>query len=164
MSANVVNQVAYLRTSRNFPEDLRQLTVEVNKVYIDIANAVNERTISIFPTNRPAITGESWFVDRNRRQQGFRQVYTFTSTANIPHGINFDEVFSFVRCWGTYTDSATGNWYGIIHGTTVAIPGQITFYLTPGVSPTFGDIVFLLGAGAPPLTYGQIVLEWISDV
>lgn len=158
MSANVVNQVAYLRTSRSFPEDQRQLTIEVNKAYIDIANAVNERTISIFPTNRPAITGESWFVDRNRRQQGFRQVYTFTTTTSIAHGINFDEVYSFVRNWGEFTDSATGNWYGLIHGSNVAIAGQISFYLTPT------NIVFLTGGGAPPLTYGQIVLEWISDV
>jgi len=150
--------MAYLRTSRNFPEDLTQLTVEVNKSYVDIANAVNNRTISMFPTNRPAVNGESWFVDKNRRQQGLRQVYTFTTTANIPHNINLDEVFAFVRCWGEFTDSATNNWYGIINGSNVAIPGQISFYITPT------DIVFLLGVGAPPLTYGLIVLEWISDV
>ncbi len=158
MSSNVVNQVAYLKTSRNFPEDLKQLTVEINKTYLDIANAVNARTIGIFPVNRPAITGESWFVDKNRRQQGFRQVYVFTTTANIAHGINFDEVYAFVRNWGEYTDSATGNWYGLINGSNVAIAGQISFYLTPT------DIVFLTGAGASPLTSGQIVLEWISDV
>lgn len=158
MTANVVNQVAYLRTSRSFSQDIKQLTLEVGKSYIDIANAVNERTISIFPVNRPAINGESWFIDKNKRQQGFRQVYTFTTTANIPHGINFDEVFAFVRCWGTFTDSATGNWYGIIFGSTVAIAGQRSFFLTPT------NIVFLAGAGVPPLTYGQIVLEWISDV
>ncbi len=158
MSANVVNQVAFLRTSRNFPEELKQLTVEVNKAYIDIANTINARTIGIFPVNRPAITGESWFVDKNKRQQGFRQVYTFTTTVNIAHGINFDEVYAFVRNWGEFTDSATGNWYGLLHGSTIAIAGQRSFYLTPT------DIVFLAGAGAPPLTSGQIVLEWISDV
>lgn len=158
MSSNVINQVAYLRTSRSFPEDIDELTVELNKSYIDIANNVNARTIGLFPVNRPAITGESWFVEKNKRQQGFRQVYAFTTTANIPHGINFDEVYAFVRNWGEFTDSATGNWYGLIHGSTVSITGQRSFYLTPT------DIVFLAGAGAPPITYGTIVLEWISDV
>jgi hypothetical protein len=31
MSNNIVNQMPYLRTSRNFPVDLQQLVVEVNK-------------------------------------------------------------------------------------------------------------------------------------
>ena len=54
MSSNLINQVAYLRTSREFPEELHQLTVEINKTYVDIANAVNARVIGLFPTNRPA--------------------------------------------------------------------------------------------------------------
>jgi len=78
MSANVVNQVAYLRTTREFPEEIHQLSVEINKCYVDIASAVNNRTISIFPKNRPAVNGENWFIT-NQRQQGFRQIYTFTS-------------------------------------------------------------------------------------
>jgi len=154
MSSNVVNQVAYLRTTREFPEDNKQLSVEVNRAYVDIANAVNSRTISVFPTNRPAINGESWFFDKNQRQQGFRQIYTFTTTSAIPHGINFSNIGRFVRCWGEYTDGT--NWYGLIHASNVAIAGQITFYLTPT------NITFVTGAGAPALTSGTIVLEWLS--
>lgn len=149
-----MNQVAYLRTSRQFPPELEGLTVEVDKAYIDTANAINNRIISIFPTTRPAINGESWFITQNQKQQGFRQVYTFTTTANIAHGIDVTRISRFVRNWGEYTDGT--NWYGLIHGSNVAIPGQITFY----VSPT--NIVFLVGAGAPALTSGIIVLEWIS--
>lgn len=155
MSTNVVNQVAYLRTSRNFPVEVEQLTVEVNKAYVDTANAVNNRIISIFPTNRPAINGESWFIRNNQRQQGFRQVYVFTTTANIPHGINFATVDRFTRNFGEFTDGT--NWYGLINGSNVAIAGQISFYLTPT------DIVFLSGGGAPALTRGNIVLEWLSQ-
>lgn len=155
MSTNVVNQVAYLRTSREFPEELRQLTVEVSKSYIDIANAVNNRTISIFPVNRPAITGESWFIKKNQRQQTLRQVYQFTSTSPIDHKINFESVSRFTRTFGEYTDGT--NWYGLIPATSIAIAGQISFYLTPT------QIVFL-NSGAPALIDGTIVLEWLSDV
>ena len=63
MSQNVSNQVAFLRTTRNFPlDDPQQLSVEINRSYVDIANAVNTRTIGIFPTNMAAQGGESWFL------------------------------------------------------------------------------------------------------
>ena len=155
MSANIVNQVAYLRTTREFPEELQQLTVEVNKAYVDTANAINNRIISIFPTNRPAINGESWFLQNNARQQAFRQVYTFTTTANIAHNVNVVVPQQFVRCFGSYTDGT--NTYGLIFGTSVAVAGQILFYLTAT------DIVFVVGGGAPALTQGTIVLEWLSQ-
>lgn len=158
MSNNIVNQTPYLRTSRNFPVDLQQLVVEVNKSYIDTANAVNSRTISIFPTNRPAINGESWFLFNNQRQQAFRQIYTFTTTANIPHGVMVVDPAQFVRCFGTYTDGT--NSYGLIYGSNVAIPGQISFYITAT------NIVFVVGAGAPtidPDFPGVVVLEWLSQ-
>lgn len=156
MSSNVVNQVAFLRTSRNFPQDIQQLTVEVDKAYVDTANAVNNRTISIFPTTRAAINGESWFITNNQRQQGLRQVYTFTSTASIAHGIDFTKISRFTRNFGEFTDGT--NWYGLIHGSNIAIAGQISFYLTPT------NIVFVVGGGSPALTNGNIVLEWLSQV
>lgn len=155
MSTNVVNQVAYLRTSRNFPVEVEQLTVEVNKAYVDTANAVNNRIISLFPTNRPAITGESWFIVANQRQQTLRQVFRFTTTANILHGIQVIQPGQFVRCFGSYTDGV--NTYGLIFATSVAIAGQIGFYVTST------QIIFTVGGGAPALTSGTIVLEWLSQ-
>jgi hypothetical protein len=154
MSTNVINQIPYLRTSREFPEELKQLTVEVNKSYVDTANAVNNRIISIFPTSRPAINGESWFLSGNQKQQGFRQVYTFTSTASILHRITVVTPSQFIRCFGSYTDGT--NSYGLIFASTVAIAGQISFYITST------SIVFVSGGGAPVLTQGTIVLEWVS--
>lgn len=153
---NIINQVPYLRTSREFPyEDAKQLSVEVNKSYIDIANAVNNRTISIFPTSRPALTGESWFLTSNQRQQTFRQVYTFTTTASINHGITVLDPNQFTRCFGSYTNGT--NSFGLFFASSVAIAGQITFYITST------QIVFLVGAGAPALIAGKITLEWLSQ-
>lgn len=155
MTTNVVNQVAYLRTSREFPEEIDELVVELSKEYIDTANAVNNRIIGIFPTNRAAITGEGWFFT-SRKQQSLRQVYSFTTTANIPHGLTLSEIDRFTRCFGAYSDGT--NWYGLIFGSNVAIAGQISFYLTPT------NIVFMTGAGAPTVTKGQVVLEFLSNV
>jgi len=161
MSANVVNQVAYLRTSREFPEEMHQMSVEMNKAYVDIANTVNNRIISIFPTNRPAINGENWFIFQNQRQQGLRQVYTFTTTADMDLGFKFSTIERFVRFFGTYTDGT--NWYGLIPGTSVAIAGQISFYIALNAGSTTTDTIkFLVGAGAPALNNGTIVIEWIS--
>ncbi len=157
MSSNVANQSAFLRTSRNFPEvDLHQLAVELNKAYIDIANTVNSRTISIFPTQRKVVNGENWYFN-NQRQQGFRQIYPFTTApSTIPHNIDFASVSQFTKCSGSYTDGT--NWYGAIYASNVGIAGQISFY----VDPT--NIVILSGGGIPAITTGTIVLEYIANV
>ncbi len=155
MSTNFINQVAYLRTSREFPEELHQLTVEVNKTYVDIANAVNARTIGLFPVNRPAQTGNNFYILRNSRQQTSRQVYSFTTTASINHTINVTFPGQFVLCSGSYTDGT--NTYGLFFASSVSILGQITFYVTDT------QIIFLVGAGSPPLTSGIIILEWLMD-
>lgn len=157
MTANLTNQVAYLRTSREFPEDLRIMAIELTKAYIDIANVVNSRVIGTFSTNRPAINGKSFFIT-NARHQGLRQVYTFSSTGNIAHGLNntYSAIPYFTQSYGSFTDGT--NWYGAIYGSNVAIAGQVSFYVTPT------NIVVLAGAGAPTITSGIIVLEWISNV
>ncbi len=154
---NVPNQVSFLRTSREFPQEAKELSVELSKAYIDIANVVNSRIISQFTNNRSAQNGENWFITNNQRQQGLRQVYTFTNTSTFPiaHGLNFTNIERFSRMWGQYTDAA-GNWYGIISATSVPIAGQLSFYLTPT------NIVFLSGAGVPLMIRGFVVLEWLS--
>lgn len=162
MSSNIVNQVAYLRTSREFPEDLHQIAVESNKSYVDVANAVNARTIGLYPTNRPAITGNSYFIT-NQRQQTLRQVYPFTSVGStIPIGFKLTSISQIVLMFGTYTDGT--NTYGLIPASSVAIAGQISFYVALNASPTSDVITFVSGAGAPTVSSGLIVLEWISRI
>lgn len=167
MSANIFNQVAYLRTTREFPEDLHQLTVEVNKTYVDIANAVNNRTISIFPTTKSVQSGENWFINSTIRQEGFRQVYIVPagivsgSTLNI--GFKISTISQFTpKCYGTYRDAAN-SWYGLIFATSVPIAGQISFYIKVNAASTTSDqIIFEVDGAAPVLVTGTIVLEWIS--
>ena len=159
MTSPIFNQMPYLRTSRQFPEELHDLTVEISRSYIDIANAVNNRTIAIFPVNKPVITGERYFIIGNQPQQTLRQIFAFTSTVSINHGITVNDPNQFTHCYGSYTDGT--NSYGLPFATSVAVAGLITFYTTKT------QIVFVTGAGAPPITpngAGRIVLEWLSQV
>ena len=164
MSTNIINQVPYLRTTREFPEDLQQLTVQVNKSYVDIANAVNNRTIGLFPTNRPAITGESWFLSGNQRQQTLRQVYPFGAIAagtelDIPTGIT--SFVSFTRIYGTVVTNVPD-----YRPLPYIDPASLTTGMAILVGTVAGiqQIRIVLGATAVPVVSGIAVLEYLSNV
>ncbi len=157
MSTNIVNQSPFLRTTRNFPQEAQPLSVEINRSYLDIAEKMNDREIGLYPTMRPGQNGEKWYLTGSKAQSAFRQVYPFTATGNIPHGIMWPSV-SFISplSYGTFTDGT--NWYGAIYAGSTAIAGQVSFYVTPT------NIVVVAGAGAPAITQGYINLEWVSQV
>lgn len=168
MSSNVFNKVPYLRTSRTFPDDdVNILTQELGKAYIDIALHVNQRVIGIFTPNKPCVTGESWYYTP-QRNQSLRQIFVLDDTivngSTINIGFKLDIIFNISpRSYGSFTDGI--NWYGIIYGSNVAIVGQYSFYVNAnGSSATSDQITILVGAGAPAITSGTIVLEWLSDV
>jgi hypothetical protein len=151
-----IQRAPYLRIQRQFPyEDVKELAVQVDQAYIDIAQKVNARIIGIFSTNFSTATGEQWFLKGEaNRQQTLRQVYPFTGAGSIAHGINPASLGIFTRCWGEYTDGA--NFYGALWTSSVGIAGQVTFYMTTT------NIVITVDAGAPAFTSGNIVLEWLS--
>lgn len=156
---SILNQAPFLRVQRTFPEETKELVVQLDKAYIDIANTVNARTIGLFAKNKPAINGEEWFLGNqtagNIKQQALRQVYTFTGTGNIAHNIsNFSDIL-ITKPSGSFTDGT--NWYGVIYAGSTTIAGQVTFYLTPT------NIVIQAGAGAPAITSGFVVIEWLSQ-
>lgn len=153
MTINSFNTTPFLRQTRQFPADLPQLIVEINRAYIDIAEAVNNRTISTFSLNKSAVTGNSYFFKTNK-QQSQRQMYTFTAAGNIAHGLDFNRIDRFIDGYGTYTNGT--NYFGVTFGTSVAVAGIVTFYVTST------NIVVLSGAGAPAITSGTIIIEWIA--
>lgn len=156
---SAVNQVPYLRTSRGFPEEVKQLCQEVSKSYIDVASAVNTRVIGIFPVNRPAITGKTYFINPGRVNQSLRQVYSFTSFPTnpllIPHGINFNDVFEFATIYGTAYDGT--NYYPLPYVDVVGVTNQISVMITPT------NIVITKGATAPNITSGLITVEFLVN-
>jgi len=147
----------YLKAQWQFPyDDLRGLSHQIDISYIDISSKVNARTIGTYATGFPLVTGERWYLTgSSTAQQTLRQVYQFSAAGNIAHGINLATISQFTRCWGDYTDGT--NWYGVVFATSVAIAGQVTFYITAT------NIVVLVDAGAPAVTSGTIVLEWLSQ-
>lgn len=157
MSSNVPNQAPFLRTTRTFPQDSSQaLSVEIDRSYIDIANAVNNRTISIYSTDKPMVNGESWFLDGgNSRRQALRKVYSITSLVSFSHGINFSDVYFFSDIRGIGFDGT--NYYPIpfVDGSTTTT--NVGIY----VNPT--DVIVLLGATPPGFVSGIIILEWITN-
>ncbi len=170
MISHVINQVPYLRTSRQFSEDLKPLTVEVNKSYIDIATAVNNRIIGIFPTNRPAVTGESWYFS-SQRQQTLRQIYPFGAIApgtelDIPHGISLPDVVRFTKIYATVITNVP-DYRPIPYIDPAVLTTGMTILVGPGtVAPYIGVpcIRIVLGATAVPVTSGVAILEWLSNV
>lgn len=149
-------QAPYLREQRQFPnDDLRELSSQMDHAYIDIASKVNARTVGTFAVNFPIVTGESWYLAGSaQRQQTLRRLYTFTSTGSILHGIDWNSVSKITKPFGTFTDGT--NWHGALYASSVAIAGQVTFYVTST------SIVVIAGAGAPAITSGVIDLEWLS--
>lgn len=147
----------YLRTQRQFPnEDVKSLSNQMDHAYIDIAGKVNARTIGLFAFGNSMVTGESWYLTgQPNRQQSLRQIYTFAAAGNVAHGINTAAITGFTKCQGEFTDGT--NWYGAIFGSNVAIAGQVSFYITPT------NIVILSGAGAPAISSGIVILEWLSQ-
>jgi hypothetical protein len=152
---NVVNNVPYLRTSREFPLAAQGLAQEVSKSYLDIASAVNSRTIGIFPVNKPAVTGEQWFVSTDQRRQTIRQVWNVTGAGTIAHNIETANIVGFTRIYGTFTDGSI--WYPLPYVDVSAADNQINVT----IDSTYININ--AGAGSPPsITSGYIVLEWIA--
>lgn len=167
MSSNVANKAPYLQESKEFPKDFEKLTPQLTSSYVEIAKAVNDRTIGLYTTNRPSITGDAYFYEKNQEQQSLRQIYRFIApiAASYPHGINPQSIHHFSpNTYGEYKvfdiPTQTTNYYGAIFGSNVAIAGQISFY----IDGTTNSIVILQGAGAPVPDEVLILLEWISGV
>lgn len=156
MSSNVINTTPYLRTSREYPqEDMHELAVEINKTYVDVANAVNQRTIGLYPTNRPAVTGNSFFFTSQRLQE-LRQIYRFTTFGTIKHGINTSNIVGFSQIYGSFTDGTV--WYPLPYVDVASATNQINIT----VDATYINVT--AGSGAPPaITNGWVILSWISD-
>ncbi len=159
MSTNVLNQAPFLRTSRVFPQEIVQLTRESSKAYIDIANAVNQRIIGIYPTTRPIITGSRFFLDANRSQQEFRQVYPFGAIApgtqiSIPTNINSLALVSMF--YGTCL-TAMPDYRSIPYTSINFITDQI------GLRFDYANqaIHIFNGSTAPAIVSGLVVLHWL---
>lgn len=143
----------YLPTSFRFSEDDKILISQLTRMYGSVAYRLNNREISIYDFVE-RLTGQKW-TDPNNLQvpkETFRKIFSFNAAGSFAHNITG---ITQVLAWGGYTDGT--NFYGAIFGSNVATAGQVTFYVTPT------NIVVLSGAGAPAITSGVIVLEYLKN-
>lgn len=143
----------YLPISYDYGENEENLTSRLNSTYTSIALRLNNREISLYDFDE-ILTGQKWTDTTNLQvpKQTFRKVFTFTAAGSTAHNLTG---LTQVIGYGQYTDGT--NFYGAIHGTSVAIAGQVSFYVTPT------NLVILSGAGAPAITSGVIVLEYLKN-
>lgn len=151
--APINSESPYLPNSFRFSEDDSVLISQLTRMYGSIAFRLNNREISIYDFQE-RLTGQKW-TDVNNLQvpkETFRKVFSFTAAGSFAHNIS---ALTQVLGWGEFTDGT--NFYGAIYGSSVAIAGQVSFYVTPT------NIVVLSGAGAPTITAGVIVLEYLKN-
>lgn len=143
----------YLPISYDFNNEPEVLPSQLNSTYSSIALRLNNREISLYD-QQETLTGQKWTNPLNLQvpNQTFRKVFPFTAAGSTAHNISS---LTQVLGWGGFTDGT--NFYGAIHGSNVAIAGQVSFYVTPT------NIVILSGAGAPSITSGIIVLEYLKN-
>lgn len=153
MSSEINQNTPFLRSARKFPKEVEDLSLEVDRTYVDLAQAINDRMIGVFPRSRPAVTGESWFIT-SRRQQTQRQIYPITTAGSYEHGLEFNKMVGFTRIYGTATDGT--NWYPLPYVDATFATDQIQIVVDPD------EIVITAGVGAPVITSGFVVLEWLS--
>lgn len=151
-----VQQTPYIQEQRNFPKkNAEDLATQVDIAYIDIARKINERIIGQYSVNFSAVTGEKWFLDGEPTpQQTLRQVYEYSGTATIPHGINTTQIQGFTKIYGVGYDGTI--WYPLPYVDVTLATNQIA------LSVDATNINITLGGTAPVITSGFIILEWLA--
>lgn len=152
MTTRIANVTPFLQTTKHYPNTVKDLAYELNKSYIDSAQAINNRTISIFSTISTYLNGERYFINTSDERLGFRQLYSFTTSTTIPHNLNINDILYFTKIYGTFTDGT--NWYPLPYVSTT-VTDQI------GITIDGTNINLVVGGTAPVPTKGLITLEWV---
>lgn len=164
-SSNIGNQTPYLPNSRTFETaDEDELERDLTKMYTDVSMAINLRGISIFDTTA-ILTGETWFNNKplsgntQFKRQTFRKVFSIGAVAagatlTTAHGIT--NLIQMSRIYGTVTTDAP-DFRPVPYASATAVNQQIELK----VNTT--NFILINGAGAPNITIGVIILEWLAS-
>ena len=152
MTTNTKRTGVNLPSTRFFPDkDPKQLSLELNKSYTDIAIQVNNKTSGIYSSSVTS-SGEVWEINGEKKFT-LRQVIFFHSAGSFPHEALFDKI---TKSYGTFADSA-GTWYPLLHTSIMALDEQTTY----SIGANTITIVQGAGAGIPAIVNGHLVFEWI---
>ena len=154
MTTRIINRGSFIREQRLFPQEPQALSVEIDRMYVDVAAKLNDKTIGLFAQNSSVISGERWQIN-GQIYQGFRQFYSLTGAGNLPHGLTISNLYAFTKIYGTFTDGSI--WYPLPYVDATAANNQISLTVTST------NIVITAGGGSPPsISSGFVVLEWLT--
>ena len=158
-----LNNAPYVITSREFPQDSIQLSQVLTKMYFEVSNAINNRTIGLYDQYQIP-TGNRYFNtgDPTNRLQSFRQAYQVNALPNnttltIPSNISIDSNTKFV------------NIYGVAQSGTIAVALTPWIVGTPNDAPylrinkTTGNIEIITTSGNWTAFSAIITLEYILN-
>lgn len=157
MSAKVANELPYIISSRSFPtKDVKDLSDEVDRMYVDVANKINDRSIGIYATS-PTITGEAWYYSAGKqKQQSVRKIISITGAGSYAHNIDISQISGLTKLTGVFTDGSS-NWYPLPYVDVTAVGNQVSLSLTSA------NVVVTAGGGSPPtISSGTVIIEWTT--
>jgi hypothetical protein len=157
-NSNLTNVAPYLQTSRKFPmDDDPKLETELAKMNIDVATAVNLRSIGIYDKT-VTVTGNQYFSSSTTNAQlkrfSQRVVFSFSDASlTFAHGLTNVTIMSVIT--GGFTDGT--NFYPLPYVDVTNVNNQVAVRVTPT------NVVITKGAGAPPtITSGIVILEFLQ--
>lgn len=159
MTTSQNTRPSFVVTAETLPQDPGQLLVKLTSMHTDVANAINTREISIYQEGQAIPTGQQFSVPGSNQQKKttLRQTYYFGAilagaTLTLAHGIT-----GLVQLTHTYGTCVTAlvDYRPIPYSSTVALNQQISLRVTAT------DIEIINGAGAPNITSGIVVLEYL---
>lgn len=160
MTLPIHNRKSFLITSRFFPPNLTLLTPVLNKSYIEMSSATNDRTNGVHETVE-SVTGEKWLQEGNPLivRQSFRKVFNFLTIAQgtiltINHGII--GLFRFTKTYGECTTDVP-DFRSIPYSSTVSVTQNIS------TRRTNTQIIIRNGTNAPNIVDGIITLEYFIN-
>ncbi len=145
----------YLQTSVYFPNDFDEFRVTFLGQFRNIGNLINVRQIGIFDEVE-FLTGEQWpdVTNSQKKRQTFRKIFFF-SDASLTFNHNITGIVLCTHIYGTGTNGT--NFFPIPYVSATAVANQIQIDVTPT------QVIITKGGGAPAITNGVIVLEYLKN-
>lgn len=156
----------YLKTQWMFPNDqIKELSSQLDKAYVDIALKVNARVIGIFPQGNMVVTGEKWFLNGNTAPgQTLRREYIFgaitAGETDIPTNLPRDHGM-ITKITGTVKLANNTDWRPLPYIDPAATTNSIIILV--GLVGGVECIRVVVGATFPAIAYGIITLEWLDN-
>lgn len=154
---------------RQFPaNDAHNLEKQLVNQSVQFANAINNRTVSNFQLHvdgdsQMLPNGERWFptaaqsTTPQRLRDGFRLVVQVSDTPTVVLAVNHNitQINQVTRLYGAFFDSVNSVWLPLPYVDVLAAANQI------GLKVSSTQIIVTKGAGAPSISNGIVVLEYL---